>query len=64
MGNLIDDRIVDEIVVTGPPETVGRLIRQRYGDRLQRVAFYGAGPGATPGLDDDDWGTIVEATRA
>ena len=64
MGSLIDDRMVDEIVVTGPPETVGRLIRQKYGDRLQRVAFYGAGPGATPGLDDDDWGTIVDSIRA
>ncbi len=64
MASLVDDRMVDEVAVTGPPEIVGRLIREKYGDRLQRVAFYGAGPGTTPGLDDDDWATIVEAIRA
>jgi probable F420-dependent oxidoreductase len=64
MASLVDDRMVDDIVVTGLPEIVGRLIRERYGDRLQRVAFYGAGPGITPGLDDDDWATVVEAIHA
>ncbi|MGZ8754806.1 MAG: TIGR03617 family F420-dependent LLM class oxidoreductase [Acidimicrobiia bacterium] len=61
MANLIDDLMLDEIVVTGEPRVIGRLVRERYGNRLQRVALYGAGPGITPGLDDDVWGTIVAA---
>lgn len=61
LAGLIDDRMLDEVVVTGPPESLGDSIRDRYGDRLQRIALYGAGPGITPGLTDTDWATIVEA---
>ncbi|MDH3261020.1 MAG: TIGR03617 family F420-dependent LLM class oxidoreductase [Acidimicrobiia bacterium] len=64
MTGLIDDRILDEVAVTGSPEAIGRLLRERYGSRLQRVAFYGAGPGVTVGLDDDDWRAITEAIHS
>ena len=64
MAGLINDQILDEVAVTGPPDKVGGLLRERYGNRLQRIAFYGAGPGVTPGLDDDDWGTIIEAIHS
>jgi len=64
MAALIDDQILDEVAVTGPSDTVGGLLRDRYGNRVQRIAFYGAGPGVTPGLDDDDWMAIIEAINS
>ena len=64
MASLVDDRMLDEVTVTGPPEAIGGLVRNKYGNRLQRIALYGAGPGITPGLDDGDWETIVAAIRA
>ena len=59
MATLIDDRMIDELSVTGRPETLGRLIREKYGNRLHRIGFYGAGPGTTIGLDDEDWSNII-----
>ncbi len=64
MAALVDDQILDEIVVTGPPETIGGLVRERYGNRLQRISLYAAGPGITPGLSDGDWRTIIAAVRS
>lgn len=64
MAGFVDDRILDEVAVTGPPGSLGESIRDRYGDRLQRIALYGAGPGITPGLSEDDWATIVEALHS
>jgi probable F420-dependent oxidoreductase len=61
MTNLVDDRMVDEMVISGPSDVVGRSIREKYTGRLQRVAFYGAGPGVTAGLDDDAWSEIIAA---
>jgi probable F420-dependent oxidoreductase len=59
MATLIDDRMIDELTVTGRPEILGRLIREKYGNRLHRIGFYGAGPGTTIGLDDEDWSNII-----
>ncbi len=64
MADLVDDQILDEVAVTGPPESLGELLRERYGKRLQRIAFYGAGPGVTPGIDDDDWAGIIGAIHS
>jgi probable F420-dependent oxidoreductase len=63
MTGLVDDEIVDEVAVTGRSSVIGRLLRERYQDRLQRIAFYGAGPGMTPGLDDEDWAAIITEIR-
>ena len=64
MAGVIDDEILDEVAVSGPPEILGGLLRQRYGDRLQRIALYGVGPGVTPGISDDDWSDLIEAIRS
>lgn len=63
MADMVDDSMVDEVAVTGPPEEIGEKLRARYGSRLQRVAFYAAGPGLTPGLDETDWATIIQSLR-
>jgi len=64
MAGLIDDQMLDEVAVTGASDIVGSLLLERYGSRLQRMAFYGAGPGVTPGLDDDDWEAIIDVIHS
>lgn len=61
MGNLITDDILHEVAVVAPFESLGQAIRDRYGDRLQRVGYY-----ALPtDLDwpEDVWRDLVSSTR-
>jgi probable F420-dependent oxidoreductase len=48
MGRLITDDILDAFAVTGRPEEIGALIRQRVGDVVDRISLYmpyGSGQG-------------------
>ncbi len=60
MGAEVPDDLVDEVAVVAPVDDLGTAIRERYGDRLQRVGFYTMIP---LGLDDAGWKALVAATR-
>ena len=49
MAALITDEMVDTYAVTGTYETIAARINERYGDLLDRTAFYQP---HQPGLDD------------
>jgi len=54
MGQLLTDDIVDAFAVQGEPEEIPGLIRQRYGDVMDRVSFY-----APYQADPDRWATVL-----
>jgi alkanesulfonate monooxygenase SsuD/methylene tetrahydromethanopterin reductase-like flavin-dependent oxidoreductase (luciferase family) len=39
MSSLITDEMVDAFSVQGTPDTVGAMVRARYGDLVQRISF-------------------------
>ena len=39
MSALITDEMVDAFSVQGTPDTVGAIVRERYGDLVQRISF-------------------------
>jgi len=49
MANLITDEMVDTYAVTGTYDTIAARLHERYGDLLDRTAFYQP---HQPGLDD------------
>lgn len=44
MAELITDEVLDTVAVVAPIERLGAAIRERYGDRIQRIALYGEDP--------------------
>jgi probable F420-dependent oxidoreductase len=60
MAAIIPDDLVDEVAVVAPLDELGRAIRDRYGDRLQRVGYYTM---LGLSLDDDQWAELIAATR-
>ena len=40
MGSLISDQLLDEIIVSGTPEQMPKLVQQRFGNRFDRVSSY------------------------
>ena len=59
MGELIDDEILNTFAVVGEPEDLPRLLRERYGDLLDRLSFY-----APYKSDPDRWAGVVAALKA
>ena len=59
MGERIDDELLDAFAVVGAPEEVPSLIRDRYGELLDRVSFY-----APYRTDTDRWRGVIEGLRA
>lgn len=57
MAGVITDEVVEEIGVVAPIDELGSAIRQRYGDRLQRIGLYNLGGAA--GLDDGALAQVV-----
>lgn len=57
MAEVVTDEVLDEVAVTAPPDRLGAAIRDRYGDRIQRVGLYGAG---LERWDDERWAAIVD----
>ncbi|MDH4119705.1 MAG: TIGR03617 family F420-dependent LLM class oxidoreductase [Acidimicrobiia bacterium] len=62
MADVVPDEVVDAVAVSGPPESIGPAIRDRYGDRVQRVGFYTLD--AELALDDGTLAAMVESTRS
>ena len=61
MGGLITDEILHEVAVVAPLESLGQAIRDRYGDRLQRVGYYSLQTGLE--WPDEVWRELVSSTR-
>ena len=52
MGNLIDDEMLDTFAVVGEPEQIASRVTDRYGDCVDRMAFYSLGPSGSSSLWD------------
>ena len=62
MGELITDDMLDELCVTAPLDELGAAVREKYGDRLDRLGFYFTDiPNQPPilTLTDDEWAVVV-----
>src|SRR4051794_6490563 len=58
MSSLITDEMVDAFSVQGTPDTVGAIVRQRYGDLVQRISF-----DTSSQLDPDRARQVVASVR-
>ncbi len=61
MGSLITDEMLNEVAVVAPFDSLGQAIRDRYGDRLQRVGYYSLQ--TTPEWPEAIWRDLVSSTR-
>ncbi|HSJ34217.1 MAG TPA: TIGR03617 family F420-dependent LLM class oxidoreductase [Acidimicrobiia bacterium] len=61
MADVITDEVVAEVGVVAPVDQVGAAIKERYGDRVQRIGFYNLGGLAS--LDEDAIGQIISDIR-
>jgi probable F420-dependent oxidoreductase len=61
MGALISDEMLAEVALIAPVEGVGEALRERYGNRVQRVGYYTLHDGI--GWPEDRWRRLVAATR-
>jgi len=61
MESLITDEVLEKVAVVGHVNDAGRLIRDRYGERLTRVGFYSLG--GDEDLTDEQWAALVTSTR-
>jgi probable F420-dependent oxidoreductase len=62
MASLITDEMVAEVGVVAPVDRLGSAIRERYGDRVQRVGLYSVG--SVLQTDDDALATVVSDLKA
>ncbi len=62
MAAVVPDEVVEAVAIVGPVDELGSRIRERYGDRIQRVGYYTPAP--LPITDDAGWAALVEATKA
>lgn len=62
MADVITDDVVAEVGVVAPVDQVGAAIKERYGDRVQRIGFYNLGGLAS--LDEDAIGQIITDIRS
>lgn len=63
MSGVISDEVLEQIAVVAPLDELAGAIRDRYGDRLDRVGFYNVGPGFAD-LTIDEWASLVEGLRS
>ena len=61
MAEVITDEVVAEVGVIAPLDQLGASIRDRYGDRLQRVGLYNLGGHLS--LDDDEVSQVITDIR-
>lgn len=59
MGELIDDDILSTFAVVGQPEELPTLLRERYGDLLDRLSFY-----APYRSDPQRWTSVLAGLKA
>lgn len=62
MAELISDEILAEVAVIGPMDAIGDRVRERYGDRVQRVGYYFVGIDDPFGAEEE-WASVVAATK-
>jgi probable F420-dependent oxidoreductase len=60
MAEVIPDEVLETVAVVAPIDEIGRAIRSRYGDRLQRVGYYSIVP---LGLDDEAMAGLIAETK-
>ena len=61
MANDVTDEMLDEYTVTGSPDEVPAMLKEKYDGLLDRVAFYHPD---RPGVNDARWRSIVKAFSA
>lgn len=61
MAGLVSDEVVHQVAVVAPLDSLGAAIRQRYGDRLNRVGYYALDD--LQGWSDQEWRHLIETTR-
>lgn len=61
MADVVPEEVVESIAIVAEPGRVGEAIKQRYGDRVERIGYYTL-DGAPP-LPDEDLAAMVSATR-
>ena len=61
MAQMVPDEVVHEVAVVAPLDSLGSAIRERYGDRINRVGFYALD--GDQGWSDEEWLHLVEETR-
>lgn len=61
MAALIPDEMVEQVAVVAPFDRLGEAIRQRYGDRVQRIGYYSLE--SEVDWSDDEWAALVSATK-
>jgi probable F420-dependent oxidoreductase len=59
MGKLVTDEVLDTFAVTGTPEELPGLVHRRYGDLVDRLAFY-----APYRTEAERWAGVVAAFKA
>jgi alkanesulfonate monooxygenase SsuD/methylene tetrahydromethanopterin reductase-like flavin-dependent oxidoreductase (luciferase family) len=57
MGNLIDDEVLREFAIVGPPESVAPAIAQRYGGVVDRIQFFAADE------SPETWAPVIDDLR-
>ena len=62
MAEVIDDEVLDRFAVIGTPDEIGPAIRERYGDRLDRVSYYTIA-NELDGLSDEEFAALVASTK-
>jgi probable F420-dependent oxidoreductase len=62
MSTLITDEVLERVAVVAPVDELGAAVRARYGGLLDRVGYYTLA-GALDDLPDEDWATLIAATR-
>jgi len=62
MAGLIPDEVVQEVAVVAPLDQLGPAIRDKYGDRVQRIGYYALENDR--GWSEAEWAALVSATRA
>jgi probable F420-dependent oxidoreductase len=61
MAGLISDDVVQAVGVAAPLDRLGEAIKERYGDRVQRIGFYTIG--SALGLDPDALREVIRQLR-
>ncbi|MDH3471871.1 MAG: TIGR03617 family F420-dependent LLM class oxidoreductase [Acidimicrobiia bacterium] len=61
MAEVITDDVLDEVAVTAPIDELASKVRERYGDRAQRIGLYSPVPIQ---LDDDGWAELIASFQA
>jgi erythromycin esterase-like protein len=58
---VVTDDMVEAVAVTAPLADLGAAIRERYGNRVQRVGYYTM-LGGCP-LSEAEWTSLIAATK-